>query len=125
MRHETVRVKRDELTVHHLSVAPWEIGILEHLYDEGNVTRTGKFVDLPDREYPDPKEEVTRLAKVYGADSETKETHVSIVYGATRAGIKALGVAIDAAREDEHEAKPKRKRRSIAQRPSYGDALLA
>lgn len=124
MRHETVKVKRDGNTMNHLSVAPWEVPILDYLYDEGNVTRTGQFINLPDREYPDPAEEIARLSKVYGSDPETKEVHAVAVYGTARVGVKALAAAIDEARTEEAAAK-KRKRKVGAKRPSYGDALLA
>jgi hypothetical protein len=126
MRHETVKVKRDGNTMNHISVAPWEVPILDYLYDEGNVTRVGTFVDLPDREYPDPAQEMERLSKVYGSDPETKEVHAVAVYGSARAGVKALKVAIDEARAEEAAASRKRvKRKAVGRRPSYGDALLA
>lgn len=127
MRYETVKVKRDSNTTNHLSVAPWELAILDYLYDEGNVIRTSQFVEA-DREYPEPAQELERLKKVYGSDPETKELHAVAVFGVGRTGVKAMAAAIDEARDAEHAAaKPKaRKRRAAAERrPSYGDALLA
>lgn len=128
MRYETVKVKRDSNTTNHLSVGSWELPILDYLYDEGNVIRTGEFVDLAGRDYPDPAQELERLKKVYGADPETKELHAVAVFGVGRTGVKAIAAAIDEAREAEAAAaKPKaRKRRAaVERRPGYGDALLA
>lgn len=104
LRHERIKVKRDNNTVHNLTVAPWEIPIIEFLFDEGNVEKTGEFVALNDRDYPDPGQEFVRLQKAYGADVKTNVPHAVTIYGAQRAGVRAVAKAIDAAREDDEEA---------------------
>jgi hypothetical protein len=102
MRHERIKVKRDNNTVHNLTIAPWEIPVIEYLFDEGNVERLGQFVTL-DREYPDPREEMQRLEKAYGADVQTNVPFAVSVYGAMRTGVRVLAKAIEAAREEEEE----------------------
>lgn len=105
MRHERVIIKRDNQTVHNKTMAPWEIPLVEYLFDEGNITHTGEFVQA-DQDYPTPAEEMYRLTKTYGADVKTNIPHVVTVYGAARAGVRALAKAIDAAREEEEEDGP-------------------
>jgi hypothetical protein len=135
MRHEKVIIKRDNHTVHVKTMAPWEIPIVEYLFDEGNVTHTGEYVQA-DQYYPPAAEEMTRLMKAYGSDVKTDIPHAVTVYGAARAGVRALAKAIDAAKEEEDEdgaAPPAttgaretlRHRRTNRIRPNAGDALLA
>ena len=102
MRHEKVTIKRDNHTVHNKTMAPWEIPVVEYLFDEGNVIRTGEFVEA-DQDYPDAAQEMHRLTKAYGTDVKTDIPHVVTVYGAARAGVRALAKAIEAAREEEDE----------------------
>ena len=45
MRHERVKVTRDGNTVHNRAVPPWEIPILEYLFDPGNVEPLDEFVE--------------------------------------------------------------------------------
>jgi len=112
MRHERVKVTRDTLTVHSLTVAPWEIPILEYTFDDGNVVRTGEYVEI-ERDYPDPGQEFQRLQKAYGQDMKTETPYAVIVFGAARQGVKALAALIDAERDAEGSTKPKKRRRSI------------
>ncbi len=123
MRHEKVKVTRDTLTVHNLAVAPWEIPILEQVFDEGNVVATGEYVNLPDREYPNPAQEMTRLKKVYGTDGPDGPAHAVSVYGDSRNGIKALAKAIETAQQEEADAKPKRGARKASNKHA-ADSLL-
>jgi hypothetical protein len=141
MRHEVVKVKRDNNTVHSLTVAPWEVPVLEYLFGEGNVEPQGQFVDAPGRDYPDARDEMGRLQKAYGADVKTDVPHVVSVYGTARVGVKALAKAIDAARGEEDEEgqapsgttgarvtkrrKPAIPQRTVAPRPHASDSLLA
>lgn len=129
MRHQRVRVKRDGNTVHNNSVVPWEIPILELLFEEGNVEALEEFIDVPEKDYPDPREEFMRLQKAYGADTHTSEPHVVTVYGQGRNGLRQLTKAIDAAREEEEETAPKLKPKvmmtSSRRRPHAADPLLA
>jgi hypothetical protein len=135
MRHEKVIVKRDNHTVHHKTLAPWEIPIVEYLFDEGNVIHTGEFVQA-DQEYPPAAEEMTRLMKAYGSDVKTDIPYAVTVYGAARAGVRALAKAIEAAREEDEEddgaspaattgARMRAPRRNNRHRPHANDALLA
>lgn len=113
MRHERIIVVRDERTKHNLTVAAWEVPIIEYEFGDGNLTRTGEYVDVPHLDYPDPHMEMDRLTKVYGSDKETKIPNAVTVYGAARQGIRALAKAIDAEREAEEGAKQQPKRRRI------------
>jgi hypothetical protein len=122
MRHERIKIKRDNHTVHNTTVAPWEIPIIEYLFDEGNVERLDEFVQA-DQDYPDPAQEMVRLQKAYGADVKTDIPYAVTVYGAARAGVKALAKAIESAKEeDDAAARPRTRNR---RRPHAGDALLA
>jgi hypothetical protein len=122
MRHERITIKRDNHTVHNKTVAPWEIPIIEYLFDEGNVNYTEEFVEA-DQDYPDPAKEMARLMKAYGADVKTDIPYAVTVYGAARAGIRALAKAIEAAKAADEEAARPRARNS--RRPHANDALLA
>ena len=122
MRHERVIIKRDNHTVHNTTMAPWEIPVVEYLFDEGNVTRTGEFVKA-DQDYPDPAQEMVRLMKAYGADVKTDIPFAVTVYGAARTGVRALAKAIESAKEEDDEAA--RPRTRVRRRPHAGDALLA
>ncbi len=137
MRHEKIIVKRDNHTVHQKTMAPWEIPIVEYLFDEGNVIHTGEFVQA-DQDYPLASDEMTRLTKAYGSDVKTDIPYAVTVYGAARAGIRALAKAIDAAKEEDREDngespeattgervvdRNRNNRRRV--RPHAGDALLA
>lgn len=133
MRHEKVIIKRDNHTVHNKALAPWEIPIVEYLFDEGNVIHTGEFVEA-DQDYPEAHEEMQRLMKAYGADTKTEIPHAVTVYGAARVGVRALAKAIQAARdEDDGDSQPAttgsrtvgRLRKTNRQRPHMNDALLA
>jgi len=95
---------RDTLTVHNMTVAPWEIPVIEYVFEEGNVTRSGEFVDVPDRDYPDPTQEYMRLTRVYGSENETGIPHAVSVFGSARNGVRALTKAINEAREADEEA---------------------
>lgn len=135
MRHEKITIKRDNHTVHSKTMAPWEIPIVEYLFDEGNVIHTGEFVQA-DQDYPPAAEEMTRLMKAYGADVKTDIPHAVTVYGAARAGVRALAKAIEAAKEEDEEdngmspeattgARLVNRNRNNRRRPHAGDALLA
>jgi hypothetical protein len=114
-------VKRDNNTVHNKTLAPWEIPILEYLFDEGNVTRTDEFVQA-DQDYPDPAQEMVRLMKAYGADVKTDIPHAVTVYGVARTGVRALAKAIEAAKEEDDEAQVPSTR--VRRRPHASDSLL-
>ncbi len=121
MRYERVKVNRDTNTVHNRAVAPWETPILEYIFDEGNVTRTGVFEEVSG-EYPEAPRELDRLVRAYGADPKTGIPYANSVFGNAQAGVRSLRKLIeDAQSEDEEAAKeaapvpaPARKRRRAA-----------
>lgn len=109
MRYEMVKVTRDTNTVHNRAVPTWEIPMLEWVFDEGNVVRSGEFVTpvrgkLINREYPSAAEELDRLTKVYGSDPKSGVPHAFSVYGNARAGIRTLQKMIDDAKAADKEA---------------------
>lgn len=106
MRFITVTVTRD--TNHSTSndYAPWELPILEHLYDTGNV-EVGSEKIVKDRELPEAGDEFARLDGRYGKNSETGVPHVEEVFGRGNQGVKALAELID--KERAAPKKPARK----------------
>lgn len=105
MRFITAKITRD--TNHSVSTdhAPWELPILEALYEPGNVEVTGEKV-IADRELPDAGEEFQRLASRYGVNTETGVTIVEEVFGRGGQGRKALADLIEA--EKKHATPKKR-----------------
>lgn len=108
MRYVRVKIRRDTQTSYNRLVPPWEVPILEFIFEEGNV-------EVLDNEnstsavYPvSAAEEFGRLAKAYGEDTETGIAHVASVYGTAGRGVKALKEAIDEARKAETAAKPRK-----------------
>jgi hypothetical protein len=137
MRHEKVIIKRDNQTVVHKTIAPWEIPLIEYMFDPGNIVQTGEFVQA-DQDYPTAVDEMARLSKIYGVDTKTDIPHAVSVYGTARVGVRALAKAIEAAKEEDAEddgASPEvttgarsvnRNRNNGRQRrPHLNDALLA
>jgi hypothetical protein len=130
MRYERVKVRRDTQTTHNRAVPPWEIPLLEFIFEEGNVEPLGEFEEVTDRDYPDPAEEYDRLVARYKKDSETKLEVVRAVYGQGRLGIKALARAIEEAREADGDAEVemanrRKRRQAVNLRRFEQDPLLA
>ena len=96
MRYERVKVQRDTNTVHNRPVAPWEIPILEFLFEDGNVTRLGVFEEVAG-EYPVAAKELDRLVRAYGTDPANGVPYANQVYGNARAGERSLAKLIDEA----------------------------
>lgn len=94
MRFITATVTRDTNHSTTNDYAPWELPILEHLYDSGNVEVTGEKI-VADRELPEASDEFARLEARYGKNSETGVPHIEEVYGRGNQGIKALAELID------------------------------
>ena len=86
MRYERVKVKRDTNTVHNRAVAPWEVPVLEFLFEDGNVERLDEFVEVAG-EYPEATKELDRLVRCYGADPKSGVPYANMVYGNARAGV--------------------------------------
>jgi len=109
MRYERVKVKRDTNTVHNTAVAPWEIPLLEFIFEDGNVERTGQFEEIA-RDYPEPAKELDRLIRAYGSDPKSGVAHANSVFGNARAGERTLKKMIDDAEaEDKAVAAPAKK----------------
>lgn len=103
MRYERVKVKRDELTVHNRAVPPWEVPVLEFLFDDGNVERLGVFEEVVG-EYPTAARELDRLVRCYGADPKSGVPYANSVYGNARAGERSLAKLIDDAKAEDKAA---------------------
>lgn len=107
MRYERVKVSRDTNTVHNRAVAPWEIPILEFLFEDGNVERLDQFEEVKG-EYPDADKELDRLVRCYGTNPANGVAYANEVYGNARAGVRSLQKLIDEAKaEDEAAANEK------------------
>ena len=100
MRYERVKVTRDTNTVHNRAVAPWEIPVLEFLFDEGNVIHLNEFEEIAG-EYPEADKELDRLVRCYGADPKSGVPYANSVYGNARAGVRSLQKLIDDAKSDD------------------------
>jgi hypothetical protein len=105
MRYQRVKVKRDTNTVHNRAVPPWEIPMLEFLFDEGNVEPLGVFEEVAG-EYPEAPRELDRLVRAYGADPKSGIPHANSVYGNARAGVRSLQKLIDDAKAEDDAAAP-------------------
>lgn len=102
MRYVHLKVVRDTNTVYTRAVPEWEVPVLEFIFEDGNVQRTGSFEKVTHSDYPDAGVEFDRLIRAYGADPTSGVPYVASVYGNAGAGIKELGKAIAAAKaEDE------------------------
>jgi hypothetical protein len=126
MRHERVIIKRSAETVHNRSVRPWEVPVLEYLFDPGNVESTGEFVDVTG-EYPGAEEELARMVEAYGTDPKSGIPHANSVFGNGRKGTAELRKLIEAAQAEEDADRkdppkpavtPKRARRQHYERDS-------
>lgn len=103
MRYERVKVKRDTNTVHNRAVAPWEIPVLEFLFEDGNVERTEVFEEVKG-EYPDAAKELDRLVRCYGSDPKSGVPYANAVYGNARAGERSLAKLIEDAKIEDKAA---------------------
>jgi hypothetical protein len=120
VRYERVKIKRDLQTMHNREVAPWEVPVLEFIFEDGNVERLEEFLTVKDRAYPDAAKEFARLTQAYGANPQSGVPYAASVYGEAGAGVRALRRAIEEAQaDDEADAKepavapaPVRKRRT-------------
>jgi hypothetical protein len=127
MRYVTVKITRDTQTASSSQVAPWEVPILEHLFEAGNVEiEEGSGTPADSRGYPEIGEEFGRLIKVYGSDTKSGIPYVVSVFGEGRRGIEALRDLIEEAEGDEQRApKPKVKAARKARAVDLSDPLMA
>jgi hypothetical protein len=129
MRYERVKITRDGNTVHNRAVPPWEIPILEFLFDPGNVEPLEDFVEV-EGEYPEPAAEISRLVKAYGSDPKSGIAHANSVYGNGRRGVTELRKLIEAAKAEEAAATKKAPKvakhvRRAAYEPASDEALMS
>jgi len=104
MRYERVKITRDAgVTVHNRPVAPWEIPVLEFLFDEGNVERLNVFEEVAG-EYPVVTKEIERLVKCYGSDPKSGIPYAISVYGNGKVGERALHRMIEDAKSEDEAA---------------------
>lgn len=103
MRYVNVKVRRDTQSAIQSTVSPWEVPILEYIFEQGNI-EMGDGADS-EREYPDAGAEFARLVKVYGGDSKSGIPHAVSVFGEGSRGVSALRDAIAEAQEDDAKAK--------------------
>ena len=126
MRYERVKVKRDTNTVHNVLVSPWEIPVLEFIFDDGNIERLEEFEEVS-RDYPTAAKELDRLVRCYGADPKSGVPYANSVYGNARAGERVLAKLIEDAKLADENVEvvaptPKAKRGRAAK---DADALLS
>ena len=103
MRYERVKVKRDTNTVHNRAAPPWEIPVLEFIFEGGNIEPLGVFEEVAG-EYPDASRELDRLVKCYGSDPKSGEPYANSVFGNGRAGVRAVQKMIDDAKAEDEAA---------------------
>ena len=123
MKYERVKVKRDLNTVHNHTVAPWEVPILEYIFEDGNVERLEEFVESG-RDYPDAQSEFLRLTKAYGSDPQSGVPYVASVFGNAGAGVRSLKKAIDDARIQDEAAKVPAPAQKRGRKAHAADSLL-
>lgn len=123
MRYERIKVKRDDYTTYNREFLPWEVPVLEFTFGDGNVEHTGVFVDTKE-DYPDAREEMFRLEKVYGSDRKTDVPHVMSVYGQATLGISRLRQAIEEAKKAARVRTPKQSRKQLV-KEFANDPLLS
>jgi hypothetical protein len=130
LRHERVKVERDQNTKVNRTCPPWEIPVLEFIFEDGNITPLDEFVTVPG-EYPEPAKELDRLVRCYGADPQSGVPYANSVFGNGNAGVRALKKAIDEAKAEELAASveqkpvPAKRGRRPAYEPAAGDSLLS
>lgn len=127
MRYVQLKIVRDTNTVYPRSVPEWEVPVLEFIFEEGNVQRTGSFEKVTHSDYPDASAEFDRLMRAYGADPQSGVPYVAAVYGNASAGIRALAKAIEAAKAEGEEtaaSEPEPVQRRRAKAASRVDSLL-
>jgi hypothetical protein len=103
MRYERIKVKRDLNTVHSKEVAPWEVPVIEFIFEDGNVERTDVFLEVA-RDYPDPQREFERLTKCYGSDPQSGVPYAASVFGNASTGVRNLRKMIEEAKEQDEAA---------------------
>ena len=125
MRYVRVLVTRDTQTKHNSLVAPWEVPVLEYIFEDGNVVTTDEF-ESNGREYPNAGEEFGRLIKAYGSDPKSGIPHAVSVFGEGRIGMKALTDAIAEAKaaDVDADAPKSAKTRRSAPKAHEADPLM-
>lgn len=124
MQFIRVKVRRSEYVTHNSLVRPWEVPILELLFEQGNVVKEG--VEYTDEPYPEPAVELARLRTAYGTNEDTGIPEAVTVYGDGPRGVKALAEVIeDVKRTEEAERKPAAASRKPRAQRAAADPLMA
>lgn len=128
MLYERVKITRDPHTVYNRAVLPWEIAVLEFMFEEGNVIRLGT-AERTNTPYPDAAIEFQRLSMAYGADPQSGVPYAASVYGQASAGVNALRRAVAEVKQEDEATRPKAASKQRARRaPSakvLADPLMA
>lgn len=96
IRVQNVTVYLNKMAAPSKQVWPWELPVLEEKYPGGLVERKSE-VSVQVEEVPKADEEYNRLGMAYGGDPERGVSYVELAYGRGRAGVSALGQAIQQA----------------------------
>lgn len=99
VEYATVRVliERDPMTKIPKEVRAWEVPVLRSQYGDGKVEIVGEGTPASGEEI-DPREEYMRMRQVYGIESDTKQSHVDLIYGRGEQGVEALEKAMNKAK---------------------------
>jgi hypothetical protein len=92
IKYQEVTIRISELQTQTVTVAPWEVPILQAIYGEGDAQVTGG-ADV-DRDPPGAADEFARLANRYGPKNAETPV-VAAVYGKFGPGVAALAEAIE------------------------------
>ncbi len=113
MHYLQVTINRDETTGIPALVGAWELPILEEKHSSERLV-VGELVEFKNRPWPDSvPSEMARLNRLYGRSGAGDDamSFAERVYGTGSRGIKALGAAIEEAREAAEKPKAKRGRK--------------
>jgi len=97
-------IERDPMTKIPKMAAAWEVPVYRSQYGDEKVEILSDAIEMQISELPDANEEYIRLRDVFGIEPDTKQSHVDLVYGRGRAGVKALEEAIQASVAGDIEA---------------------
>lgn len=106
IKHHVVDVRRDELLTVQRTVPAWELPLLQAVHGAENVAEVGAMT--LERDVPHAGDEYQRLETRYGKskrdDNSDGPPYISLVYGESVGGVRALHGAIQSAAEDSDEA---------------------
>lgn len=88
-----VEINRSETSLLLAEVPAWEIPVLVAVNGDDRCKPAGTFPVA--RDIPDAADEFSRLGLKYGADNDSGQEYVALVYGIGQRGIEALAAAIE------------------------------